>query len=132
MKLEINYNVFREFVRSGSIGGIILLCSVVISLIIANSPLNESFAALLEQEVGFENNAVHLKYPVLLWVNDGLMAIFFLLVGLEIKRELVEGELSSLNKASLPVLAAFGGAILPALIFTLFNYNRSTISGWGI
>ncbi|MHA4846360.1 Na+/H+ antiporter NhaA [Flavitalea antarctica] len=132
MKLEINYNVFREFVRSGAIGGIILLCSVALSLIVANSPLNESFVALLEHEIGFENSAVHLKYPILLWVNDGLMAIFFLLVGLEIKRELVEGELSSLNKASLPVLAAFGGAILPALIFSLFNYNRTTISGWGI
>jgi NhaA family Na+:H+ antiporter len=132
MKLGINYNVFREFVRSGSIGGIILLCCVVISLVIANSPLNESFAAFLDKELGFENSYVHLKYPVLLWVNDGLMAIFFLLVGLEIKRELVEGELSSPKKASLPVLAAFGGAILPAIIFTVFNYNRPTISGWGI
>jgi NhaA family Na+:H+ antiporter len=132
MKLGINYNVFREFVRSGSIGGVILLCCVVVSLVIANSPLNESFAAMLNYDIGFENNYLHLKYPLLLWVNDGLMAIFFLLVGLEIKRELVEGELSSPKKASLPVLAAFGGAILPALIFTFFNYNRPTVSGWGI
>ena len=132
MKLRINYNVFREFVRSDSIGGIILLVCVVISLAIANSPVNESFIKFLDFEIGFENSFLHLKYPVLLWVNDGLMAIFFLLVGLEIKRELVEGELSSPKKAALPVLAAFGGAILPALIFTVFNYNRPTSAGWGI
>ncbi|HTE27357.1 Na+/H+ antiporter NhaA [Flavitalea sp.] len=132
MKLGINYNVFREFVRSGSIGGIILLICVGLSLVIANSPFNESFSKFLDLEIGVENNYLHLRYPVLLWVNDGLMAIFFLLVGLEIKRELVEGELSSPKKASLPVLAAFGGAILPALIFAFFNYNRPTSAGWGI
>ncbi len=132
MKFRINYTVFKQFIRSQSIGGIILLTCVALSLVIANSAWGDSFANLLATEAGFENDYVHLKYSLLLWVNDGLMAIFFLLVGLEIKRELVEGELSSPKRASLPVLAAFGGAIVPAIIFTALNYNKPTVHGWGI
>jgi NhaA family Na+:H+ antiporter len=110
----------------------LLLGCVVLSLLIANSGLAGPFDRLINHELGFENAYVHLRYSVLLWINDGLMAIFFLLVGLEIKRELVEGELSSLKRASLPVLAAFGGAIVPALIFFIFNTGRPTEAGWGI
>lgn len=128
----INLRPFREFLRSGSSGGIILLVCVATSLAIANSPLKTVFNHLLESEIGFNTNHLNLKYPLLLWVNDGLMAIFFLMVGLEIKRELVEGELSSFKQASLPILAAVGGAILPAVIFFLFNKNDETVAGWGI
>ena len=85
-------------------GGIILICCVLVSLAIANSPLGNDFAALLHTELGSER--LGLRYTVLHWINDGLMAVFFLLIGLEIKRELVEGELSSVKKASLPVIAA--------------------------
>lgn len=105
----------------------------MISLTVANTNLADDFQHILNTYLGFENNVLHLYYPVITWVNDGLMAIFFLLVGLEIKREVVEGELSSLNHALLPVLAALGGAIIPALIFGLLNHNNElTAGGWGI
>ena len=99
---------------------------------IANSPLGPGFVNLLAQELGFRSEHVELSYPVILWINDGLMAIFFLLVGLEIKRELVEGELSTIRKASLPVFAAVGGMAVPALLFALFNNGSNTANGWGI
>ncbi|GAB3262146.1 Na+/H+ antiporter NhaA [Larkinella harenae] len=126
------YRHFREFLKSGSVGGVILILCVLISLLIANSPLGASFEKLLSVPVGFASSTVHLNYPLLTWINDGLMAIFFLLVGLEIKRELLEGELSSVKKAALPAFAALGGVIAPALIYTLFNYNTPTAGGWGI
>lgn len=105
---------------------------VALSLTIANTGWAEGFADLLNTPAGFENETVHLRYPVLLWINDGLMAIFFLLVGLEIKREIVEGELSSIRHASLPVLAAIGGVAVPALLFAFFNAGTETSNGWGI
>lgn len=127
-----NLRPFKEFVQSGSAGGIILIACVVTSLIIANSPLGHGFENLLGTELGFKTESVQLRYPALLWINDGLMAIFFLLVGLEIKRELVEGELSSFKKASLPIFAALGGVLVPATIFYLFNKGTATAPGWGI
>ncbi len=129
---KINTTVFTAFFNSEKIGGIILLFCVVISLIIANTAANTSFTTLLNSSLGFKFGDVNLNYSVSTWVNDGLMAIFFLLVGLEIKRELVEGELSTFKKASLPVLAAVGGMIIPAFIYFLFNRNEPTASGWGI
>jgi len=129
----INFRAFRDFFKSTSAGGIILLFCVAISLLIANSSLAGGFESLLEQQLGFENEYLYLRYPVILWINDGLMAIFFLLVGLEIKREIVEGELSSFRKASLPVLAAIGGVVVPALIYFAFNNgDTATAGGWGI
>lgn len=108
-----------------------MIC-LVVSLLIANSQLGPSFQNLLDQEIGYQSDSLSLRYSVLLWVNDGLMAIFFLLVGLEIKRELVEGELSSVRQAALPVFAAIGGMAVPALIYALFNQGTPTASGWGI
>ena len=128
----INLKIFAHFFQSSSAGGILLLICVALSLLIANTGLAGGFASLLNLPLGFESGAVHLRYPILLWINDGLMAIFFLLVGLEIKREIVEGELSSLRQASLPVLAAIGGVAVPALIYSLFNADTSTSKGWGI
>ncbi len=112
--------------------GIILLLFVVISLCIANSPLCSAFQEILETQLGPRTHLVDLRYSLLTWVNDGLMALFFLLVGLEIKRELLMGELSSPKKATLPVLAALGGALLPAIIYYAFNKGLSTQGGWGI
>lgn len=109
----------------------LLLC-VAISLTVANTGLADDFNNFLNTQLGFENESIHLRYPILLWINDGLMAIFFLLVGLEIKREIVEGELSSLRQASLPVLAAIGGVMVPAGIYAMFNAGTPTGSGWGI
>ncbi len=128
-KLRINLRPFRDFLKSGMAGGIILLCCVLISLLIANSPAGPGFEKLLLLEWG---PSEHLRYSILSWINDGLMAVFFLLVGLEIKRELVEGELSSPKKAALPILAAIGGAIAPALIFAFLNRGTGTAGGWGI
>lgn len=129
---NINLNSFKVFFASKSAGGIILIICVAISLTIANSTFGEAFSSLLSTEIGKNIGGINLKYSVLLWINDGLMAIFFLLVGLEIKRELVEGELSSFKQASLPVFAAIGGIVIPALIFALFNNNTPTANGWGI
>lgn len=105
---------------------------VIISLIIANTPAGSALQDVLDTKIGFESETLHLNYSILLWINDGLMAIFFLLVGLEIKREIVEGELSSPKKASLPILCAIGGAIVPAIIYLSFNAGKETSAGWGI
>lgn len=124
----INLATFQRFFRSGQIGGFLLLICVAISLLIANTAAKESFETFLATKLGF--GAVN--YSILAWINDALMAVFFLLVGLEIKRELIEGELSSIKSAALPVIAALGGMIVPALIYFLFNKNHETASGWGI
>lgn len=132
MSDKINLNVFKDFVKSNNFGGILLFLCVILSLIVANSAMGEKLQNILDTVVGFENESVHLNYSVSMWINDGLMAIFFLLVGLEIKREIVEGELSSPKKALLPILCAIGGAIVPAIIFFMFNSGSETIHGWAI
>ncbi|SFG88912.1 Na+/H+ antiporter NhaA [Pedobacter insulae] len=132
MEKKINLAIFKKFFNSGKVGGLLLLICVAISLCIANSGEKDSFSNFLAQQIGTTLGPFQLTYSISAWVNDGLMAIFFLLVGLEIKRELVEGELSSLQKASLPVLAAFGGMIIPALIYFFFNKGEDTAAGWGI
>ena len=132
MSDKINLNVFKNFVKSNNFGGILLFLCVILSLIVANSAMGEKLQNILDTVVGFENESVHLNYSVSMWINDGLMAIFFLLVGLEIKREIVEGELSSPKKALLPILCAIGGAVVPAVIFFIFNSGTETIHGWAI
>jgi len=132
MSQLINLTVFKNFFKSSNAGGILLFICVILSLILANTAAGSMLQSFLDIPIGFESDNVHLKYSILLWINDGLMAIFFLLVGLEIKREIVEGELSSPKQASLPILCAIGGAIVPALIFLSFNSGRETAGGWGI
>jgi len=121
---------FKKFFNSSQSSGILLILCVVASLLIANSSAGEGFQSFLDKNVG--THLFHLEYPVSIWINDGLMAIFFLLVGLEIKREMVEGELSSFKNASLPIFAAVGGMLLPALIYTFFNAGTEYANGWGI
>lgn len=128
----INLQAFKDFLRSGQIGGILLMVCVVISLFIANSGYKEEFSNLLSTNLGFTFGTKAYSFTVAAWINDALMAIFFLLVGLEIKRELVEGELSSVKKASLPVVAALGGMLVPAFIYFIINSGSPTASGWGI
>lgn len=123
-------NYFKKFLHSSQSSGIILILCVAISLLIANSSLGESFQNLLDKNIGTE--LFHLNYPLSIWINDGLMAIFFLLVGLEIKREIVEGELSNFKSASLPIIAAIGGMIVPAAIYFLFNHGTEYAKGWAI
>ena len=121
---------FNKFFKSNQSSGILLIFCVAIALIIANSSFSENFSQFLDRKIGIV--LFNLKYPVSIWINDGLMAIFFLLVGLEIKRELLEGELATFKKASLLIFAAIGGMVVPALIFFLFNFKTEFSSGWGI
>lgn len=121
---------FKNFFNNSQSSGIILIFCVLISLLIANSSAAENFQHFLDQEVG--THLFDLEYPVSIWINDGLMAVFFLLVGLEIKRELVEGELSSFKNASLPIFAAVGGMLVPAVIYSIFNTGTEYSNGWGI
>lgn len=115
---------FKEFFSNSQSSGILLVFCVLISLMIANSSASEGFQSFLDQSWG--------PYSVSVWINDGLMAVFFLLVGLEIKRELLDGELSNFKNASLPILAAIGGMLVPAAIFTLFNHGTEYSKGWAI
>lgn len=121
---------FQQFIHNSKSSGIVLIVCVLVSLLIANSSLSLSFQNFLDSKFGFE--AFHLDYSVSVWINDGLMAIFFLLVGLEIKRELLEGELSDIKKASLPIFAAVGGMLIPALIYFSFNHDTDYKNGWAI
>lgn len=121
---------FKKFLHSSQSSGILLIFCVFLSLIIANSPLAEAFQNLLDKDLG--TDIFGLRYPLSIWINDGLMAVFFLLVGLEIKREIVEGELSSFKSASLPIVAALGGMIVPALIYVIFNNDTEYAKGWAI
>lgn len=115
---------FKNFFQKTQSSGILLLICVLISLMVANSVLGESFQNILDSKIG--------PYSVSMWINDGLMAVFFLLVGLEIKREVIEGELSSFKSASLPIFAAIGGMLVPAGIYALFNNGTAYENGWGI
>ncbi|CAN5444476.1 Na+/H+ antiporter NhaA [soil metagenome] len=115
-----------------SSGGILLLAMTIISLLIANSSSGDAYREMWEIKVGPQLGVVDLNKTLGHWINDGLMVIFFLLVGLEIKRELLKGELSSRKKAMLPLMAAVGGMVIPALIYTFFNIGHPAASGWGI
>ena len=117
-------NYFRKFFQIAQSSGNLLIICVIASLMIANSSLGDDFQNVLDYQIG--------PYSTRLWINDGLMAIFFLLVGLEIKRELIEGELSSLKKATMPVFAALGGMLAPAAIYLAFNFGKASQHGWGI
>lgn len=123
----------KKFIDMESAGGLALGVAALIAFALSNSPLNPVYEAFLSQRLGFEVGAVTLNKPLALWINDGLMAIFFFLVGLEIKREVLQGELSTLRQAMLPVFAATGGVIIPALIYAGINLgDADAIRGWAI
>ncbi len=123
---------FQEFFRIEASSGIVLLAVTVIALVWANSPWAERYFELWETELGIVLGQFHLEMHLSHWINDGLMAIFFFLVGLEIKREILVGELSSPKKALLPIAAAVGGMLFPALIFLAINAGTQGQAGWGI
>ncbi|MGA0608078.1 Na+/H+ antiporter NhaA [Phenylobacterium sp. VNQ135] len=126
-------SAFRKFFNQEASGGYVLMAAAAVALIVANSPLAGPYFALLETKLGFALGPVHLTETVLHWINDGLMALFFLLVGLEIKREVLDGELSRPSRVILPGLAALGGVMAPALIYTAFNAGDPLASrGWAI
>lgn len=123
----------REFIAQETSAGIILFCAAVAAMVAMNSAFNPYYLAFLDIPVAVQFGALEIAKPLSLWINDGLMAIFFFLVGLEVKRELLEGQLSSIEQASLPFIAAIGGMALPALVFLYFNWTvPENINGWAI
>jgi len=123
----------RTFLKLESASGILLISAMALAMIFANTPLRLLYDALLSTRVELTFGSLQLAKPLLLWINDGLMAIFFLLVGLEVKREVLAGELSSLPQVALPTVAAVGGMVVPAGIFVWFNWgNPVAMQGWAI
>jgi len=122
-----------KIIHSKTAPGILLFASTIIALVFANSFLVDVYDGFKNIPVVFQVGAFEINKPLLLWINDGLMAIFFLLIGLEIKRELIEGHLSSRDKAILPAIAALGGLVVPAFIYAYINWNDAVaINGWAI
>ena len=124
--------LFQQFTRLQASGGILLLAAAALALIWANSPWSESYFELWETYLSISLGSLTLKETLLHWINDGLMVIFFFVVGLEIKREVLVGELATPRRAALPLIAALGGMLLPALIYIAFNLGRRGEAGWGI
>ena len=124
----------RAFIASESAGGIILIVAAALALAIANSPLLPDYQKLLSTPVAFSaGSLVAIDKPLLLWINDGLMALFFFLIGLEVKREIVTGQLRSWKQASLPIIAAIGGMAIPAIVFAALNLGSpENLRGWAI
>jgi len=123
---------FEHFLHAQTTTGIILLLMTVLALIFSNSNLNEIYNNVLHTKIALHVGSWSISHSIHHWINDALMAIFFFMVGLEIKREILVGELSNIKLAILPILAAIGGMVLPALIYTYFNYGEVTQAGWGI
>jgi len=126
-------SAIEKFLKSEATGGLVLVVAAAAAMIWANSAAGQSYVDLLNLRVAVQAGEWSLGKPLLLWINDGLMAIFFLLVGIEIKREVLQGELSSWRLASLPAIAAVGGMAMPALVYTAFNLGDGTaLAGWAI
>jgi NhaA family Na+:H+ antiporter len=126
-------SALRDFVRLESAGGILLLVAAVVAMLAANSPLSSLYSALLDTPVAVQVGTLAINKPLLLWVNDGLMAVFFFLIGLEIKREVLEGELSSFSQVVLPGVGAIGGMLVPAAIYAWLNWGDAVaLDGWAI
>ena len=126
-------DALREFLELETAGGILLIACVFIAMLTANSPLSGIYAALLDLTVAIQVGTLVINKPLLLWVNDGLMAVFFFLIGLEIKREIMDGELSSFDQIILPGMGALGGMIVPASIYIWLNMGDAVaLDGWAI
>lgn len=123
---------FQKFVNLQSSTGILLLATTIIALVWANSAFADSYQTFWQYEIGVVTDSFELKKPLLLWVNDGLMAIFFFLIGLEIKREFLIGELNTTKKVMFPLFGAIGGIALPVILYVVLNQNPDTLKGWGI
>ena len=123
---------FRDFLHTEAAGGVVLVLATVVALVWANSPWKQSYFDLWHTHVVIAVGSHSINLELQEWVNDGLMAIFFLVVGLEIKRELVEGELRDPRTAALPAVAALGGMVVPALVYIAINAGGAGVRGWGI
>lgn len=126
-------SLFARFFQLEAASGLLLIAAAVLALIINNSPLSYLYNGLLEVPVAVQVGALEIAKPLLLWINDGLMALFFLLIGLEVKREVVDGHLSKPSQVILPATAAIGGMVVPALIYWFINRdNPAAVAGWAI
>ncbi|MBQ0732767.1 Na+/H+ antiporter NhaA [Aquimarina celericrescens] len=123
---------FQKFIKIESFAGMLLFGATIVALIWANSPYGEYYENLWQYKIGISFQSFELKKPLILWINDGLMAIFFFLIGLELKRELLVGEINTLKKATFPFVAALGGVLVPVGLYLLLNQNPDTTKGWGI
>lgn len=123
---------FQEFTQSQAAGGVLLLLCTVVALVWANSPWGESYVRIWQTPLHISLGPWQLAKPLFLWINEALMAVFFFLMGLEIKRELLVGELASFRQALLPIIAALGGMLMPALLYLAYNANTPGATGWGI
>jgi len=132
MEYKTPLSPIQKFIKAESFSGILLFFATILALVVSNLPIHEFYDSILNYEIGITTQHFALVKPLILWINDGLMTIFFFLIGLEIKRELLIGELNSLKKASLPIIAAIGGMIVPVLLFLILNENPETSKGWGI
>lgn len=123
---------FQKFIKLEGLAGILLFGATIIALIWANSPFGAYYESLWQYEIGISFEEFQLKKPLILWINDGLMAIFFFLIGLELKRELLIGEINTLKKATFPIMAALGGVVVPVGLYLVLNQDPTTTKGWGI
>ena len=129
---QILLTPLQKFIKVESFSGILLFGATIIALLWVNSPFGNYYNDLWQLKLGFSFHDFELRKPLILWVNDGLMAIFFFLIGLELKRELLIGEINTIKKASFPLIAALGGIIVPIIVYLLLNQNPETVKGWGI
>jgi NhaA family Na+:H+ antiporter len=123
---------FEHFIHSQTTTGLVLMLMTVLALILANSPLADAYTHFFHTNIDLNVGSWKLSHTLHHWINDGLMAIFFFMVGLEIKREILVGELSNIKVAILPILSAIGGMVLPALIYLSINAGEVGVNGWGI
>ncbi|MGD8641407.1 MAG: Na+/H+ antiporter NhaA, partial [Gammaproteobacteria bacterium] len=131
-KLEKIVSPIQSLISDETKSSYLLLFTTVIALVIANSPLSSQYDALLHVPIGFHIDSWFFEKSLKHWVNDGLMALFFYVLGLEIKRELLVGELKDIKRSLIVIIAAIGGMTVPAAIYIAFNINTPTIHGWGI
>jgi Na+:H+ antiporter, NhaA family len=132
MLKKIIITPFQKFIKTESLSGILLFGATIMALIWANSQYGQVYESIWQYKIGVSFQDFELKKPLILWINDGLMAIFFFLIGLELKREFLIGELNTIKKAAFPFFAALGGVLAPIALFLFFNKNPETINGWGI
>jgi len=132
MRKNILLSSFQKFVKTESSAGILLFGAAVIALIWANSPYGGYYVSLWQYKIGISFHNFELKKSLFLWINDGLMTVFFFLIGLELKRELLIGEINTLKKAAFPFIAALGGVIVPITLYLILNKDPGTVRGWGI
>ncbi|WP_299525634.1 Na+/H+ antiporter NhaA, partial [uncultured Lutibacter sp.] len=127
-------NSLKDFIKLETSSSILLFAFSILAIVWANSPFGNTYVELWNHEftIGFSDTDFHLSKPLILWINDGLMAIFFFVIGLEVKREILVGELTTLRKATLPLFAAVGGMVFPVAFFFILNKGELGIDGWGI